>query len=306
MIEIEHLTRQYGDLMAVRDVGFRIERGEVVGLLGPNGAGKTTIMKMMTGALEPTSGTIRVDDHVMGEATARIQQRIGYLPENCPLWPEMTVIDYLVYMAELRRIEPAKRNQAIARAIRRTDLAEKAEDRIDTLSQGYQQRVGVAQALLHEPDILILDEPTNGLDPSQIHQMRDLIRDLAQDATVILSTHVLQEVQAVCERVLIMRSGRLAVDERLADLTASEEVDVVLSGAEQPVAALEAVSGVSGVTDVGPDRGGHRLRLAATDEAVPAAVAALVEAGFRVHAVEPRRRDLETLFESVIQEASHA
>lgn len=306
MIEVAHLTRLYQELVAVRDVGFRIERGEVVGLLGPNGAGKTTIMKMMTGALEPTSGTIRVDDSIMGRDTASIQQRIGYLPENCPLWPEMTVIDYLVYMAELRCIEPEKRNQAVAGAIRRTDLADKAEDRIDTLSRGYQQRVGVAQALLHEPDILILDEPTNGLDPSQIHQMRDLIRDLARDATVIVSTHVLQEVQAVCERVLIMRGGTLAVDERLADLTASDEVEMSVSGADNPVATLEAVSGVTGVTDLGADDQGHRYRLGAADEAVPAAVAALVDAGLSVHAVEPRRRDLETLFERVIQEASHA
>jgi len=306
MIEVEHLTRQYGALTAVRDVGFRIERGEVVGLLGPNGAGKTTIMKMMTGALEPTSGTVRLDDLVMGQDTAAIQQRIGYLPENCPLWPEMTVIDYLAYMAELRRIPPEQRDRAIARAIRRTDLAEKAGDRIDTLSRGYQQRVGVAQALLHEPELLILDEPTNGLDPAQIHQMRDLIRDLAQDATVILSTHVLQEVQAVCERVLIMRSGSLAVDEKLADLTASEGVDMVISGSGNPAAVLESVSGVTEVIDRGADHQGQRYRLSGTDEAVPAAVNALVGAGFSVHAVEPRRRDLETLFESVIQEASHA
>jgi ABC-2 type transport system ATP-binding protein len=306
MIEVEHLTRQYGELTAVRDVGFRIERGEVVGLLGPNGAGKTTIMKMITGALEPTSGAVRVDDLVMGQDTAAIQQRIGYLPENCPLWPEMTVIDYLAYMAELRRIPPEKRDRAIAGAIRRTDLAEKAEDRIDTLSRGYQQRVGVAQALLHEPELLILDEPTNGLDPSQIHQMRDLIRDLAREATVILSTHVLQEVQAVCERVLIMRRGTLAVDEKLADLTASEAVDVVVSGDGNPGAVLESVSGVSEVTEVAADHSGRRYRLSGTDEAVPAAVNALVGAGFSVHAVEPRRRDLETLFERVIQEASHA
>ncbi|MEQ6886418.1 ABC transporter ATP-binding protein [Salicola sp. Rm-C-2C1-2] len=306
MIEVEHLTRQYGALTAVRDVGFRIERGEVVGLLGPNGAGKTTIMKMITGALEPTSGAVRVDDLVMGQDTPAIQQRIGYLPENCPLWPEMTVIDYLAYMAELRRIPPEQRNRAIAGAIRRTDLVEKAGDRIDTLSRGYQQRVGVAQALLHEPELLILDEPTNGLDPSQIHQMRDLIRDLAREATVILSTHVLQEVQAVCERVLIMRSGNLAVDERLADLTASEAVDVVVSGSGNAAAVLESVAGVAEVTAMEADHQGHRYRLSGTDEAVPAAVNALVGAGFNVHAVEPGRRDLETLFESVIQEASHA
>jgi ABC-2 type transport system ATP-binding protein len=207
MIQVEHLTRRYGDFTAVDDVSFRIQRGEVVGLLGHNGAGKTTIMKMMTGFLEPTGGSIRIDDLEIGRDTRAIQARIGYLPENCPVWPDMTVIDYLDYEATLHGVPAERRGRAVAEAIRRTALKEKADASINTLSRGYRQRVGVAQALLHSPDIIILDEPTNGLDPTQIRHMRELIRELATSATVIVSTHILQEVQAVCERVLILRAG---------------------------------------------------------------------------------------------------
>jgi ABC-2 type transport system ATP-binding protein len=162
MIELAHVTRRYGDLTAVDDVSFSIARGEVVGLLGHNGAGKTTLMKMLTGYLEPSAGTIRVDDLLIGRDTRAIQARIGYLPENCPLWPDMTVIEYLDYQAALHGVPPARRAQAVAQAIRRTALKDRATAPIHTLSRGYRQRVGVAQAILHQPDIVILDEPTNG------------------------------------------------------------------------------------------------------------------------------------------------
>ena len=179
MITISNLTRRYGDFVAVDDVSFTIPRGEVVGLLGPNGAGKTTIMKMLTGFLEPTSGSIRVGELAIGPDTAAIQRRIGYLPENCPGWPEMTVIEFLEYQAVLHDTPAEQRAQAVATAIRRTELRDKATQPIQTLSRGYRQRVGVAQAILHNPDIVILDEPTNGLDPTQILHMRALIRELS-------------------------------------------------------------------------------------------------------------------------------
>jgi len=174
MIKIKDLTRNYGGFKAVNQVSFEIARGEVVGLLGHNGAGKTTIMKMMTGFLEPDSGTIQIDGLQIGSDTRAIQRRIGYLPENCPVWPEMTVIDYLEYQASLHGVAPDQISHAVARAIRRTALKEKATQSIQTLSRGYRQRVGVAQAILHDPDIIILDEPTNGLDPTQIRQMRGM------------------------------------------------------------------------------------------------------------------------------------
>jgi len=230
MIRVENLTRRYGELVAVDDVSFTIQQGEVVGLLGHNGAGKTTIMKMITGFLEPTSGHIVIDDLDIDKHRQSIQKRIGYLPENCPVWPEMRVIDYLSWQAGLHGVPPAEVPAAVARVIRRTALREKATAQIQTLSRGYRQRVGVAQAILHDPDIIILDEPTNGLDPTQILHMRDLIRELATTATVIVSTHILQEVQAVCQRVLILRSGKLAVDQKLDQLQQSSGIQISAEG----------------------------------------------------------------------------
>ena len=212
MIDAEELTRRYGETLAVDSVSFSIGGGEIVGLLGHNGAGKTTIMKMLTGYLEPSAGRVSVDGYDVGEAPEAVQQRLGYLPENCPVYPEMTVVEYLDYVAGLRHV--ADRASALKEVLAATDLEARAFDLIGTLSRGFQQRVGVAQAIVHKPQLLILDEPTNGLDPSQTQQMRDLIRALAQNATVILSTHIMQEVDAVCDRVLILRAGKLALDER--------------------------------------------------------------------------------------------
>ena len=305
MIRVEGLSRRYGDLKAVRDVDFAIDQGEVVGLLGHNGAGKTTIMKMLTGYLEPSAGTIRIDDLEQGPDRRAIQRRIGYLPENCPVWPEMTVIDYLDYQAALHGVPEAQRSQAVARAIRRTELAAKATAPIDELSRGFRQRVGVAQALLHEPDILILDEPTNGLDPTQILHMRDLVRELAEHATVVVSTHILQEVAAVCERVLVMRRGELVVDARLDELQEASGLLVTVDGGA-PEAIREALAGVPGVRAAEPlasAAGPHRFRLAAAAETAPAVASAVTGAGFALHALEPERRDLETLFAEVNEAA---
>ena len=187
MIDVTDLSRCYGNCIAVDQVSFRIGRGEIVGLLGHNGAGKSTIMKMLTGFLEPNSGEIRIAGEKLSANRKRAQARIGYLPENCPLYPEMSVIDFLDYSAALRGLGENERAEAIRHAIRQTGLEAKAMDLIATLSRGYRQRTGVAQALLHQPEILILDEPTNGLDPGQIKHMRALIRGLGQNATVIVS-----------------------------------------------------------------------------------------------------------------------
>ncbi|MCI5145075.1 MAG: ABC transporter ATP-binding protein [Candidatus Electrothrix sp. AR3] len=215
MIKVENLTRKYGDFTAVDDVSFEIAPGEIVGLLGHNGAGKTTIMKMMTGYLEPTSGSISVEGLNIGVDRRNIQKRIGYLPENCPVYPEMSVLEYLDYSAALHGIEQQHRPALIREAVERTALEAKATKQLATLSRGYRQRTGVAQAILHKPSILILDEPTNGLDPTQIQHMRSLITELAKTTTVIISTHILQEVQAICDRVLIIKNGRMALDSRL-------------------------------------------------------------------------------------------
>jgi ABC-2 type transport system ATP-binding protein len=308
MIQVEHLSRRYGDFTAVDDVSFRIGRGEVVGLLGHNGAGKTTIMKMMTGYLEPTAGRIEIDGFEVARDTAAIQRRIGYLPENCPVWPELSVIDYLDYQAALHGVPAPRRAAAVAQAIRRTALKDRAGAVIQTLSRGYRQRVGVAQALLHEPDIVILDEPTNGLDPTQIRQMRELVLELARSATVIVSTHILQEVQAVCQRVLIMRSGKLALDSRIDQLGRGEALLVAVAGDAR--AALSAVPGVHAVSEVGTDGSLRRYRLQASPDAAPAVSRALAAADLSLHLLQPERHDLEAVFARVnghdIVEAAHA
>jgi len=312
MIQITHLSRHYGDFKAVDNVSFEIQRGEVVGLLGHNGAGKTTIMKMITAYLEPTAGTIKVDNLVIGRDTRAIQKRIGYLPENCPLWPEMSVIEYLEYQAGLHDIEVERQQKAVARAIGRTALKEKATHTIHTLSRGYRQRVGVAQAILHDPDIIILDEPTNGLDPTQIKQMRALIKELAVQATVIISTHILQEVQAVCDRVLIMRNGSLVLDSKLAELQSNQYLRVVVDNRN----AKEYLSKVEGVTSVqscdSPDNQ-TCFKLDATVETAPYIATAVHDAGDKLYTLQPESRNLETVFAEVNsvsadmeKEAAHA
>lgn len=308
MITVDHLSRSYGELRAVDDVSFRVGRGEIVGLLGHNGAGKTTIMKMMTGYLEPTAGTVEVEGLEIGRDTRAIQARIGYLPENCPIYPDMTVIDYLDYQAGLHGLDEDERPRAIARAIRRTALEPKATELIRTLSRGYQQRVGVAQAILHSPEIVILDEPTNGLDPTQILEMRSLIRELAEGATVMISTHILQEVQAVCDRVLILRSGQLVVDSRLDDLRRGRRLVVSVDGeAESPLGRVDGVAGVE-VREQADGRTTYALD--ADEEAAPRVVDALAQAGRRLYTLRPEQRDLETVFAEVnkiepAKEAAH-
>lgn len=303
MIQVKNLTRRYDDFTAVDDVSFTIDRGEIVGLLGHNGAGKTTIMKMLTGFLEPTSGVIDIDGLCIGRDTAAIQSRIGYLPENCPVWPEMTVIDYLDYQATLHGLPKDRRHGAIARAIHRTALKEKATAPIQTLSRGYRQRVGVAQAILHEADIVILDEPTNGLDPTQIRHMRDLIRELARTATVIVSTHILQEVQAVCERVLILRAGRLVVDSRLDELQRERALLVAVEG--DAAKTLKSVEGVEQVSALEPLSGRARYRVKAHPECAPRVAQAVINAGLVLHEITTERHDLETVFAQVNEEVEY-
>lgn len=302
MIQVESLTRNYGDLTAVDHVSFEIGQGEIVGLLGHNGAGKTTIMKMLTGYLEPTDGSIRIDGMDIATHRETVQRCIGYLPENDPLYPEMTVIDYLDYAASLHGVVETERAPRIRDAIDRTALTSRATATIGTLSRGYRQRVGVAQAILHKPGLLILDEPTNGLDPTQVQHMRDLIRTLAEHATVILSTHILQEVQAICDRVIIVRNGRKALDATLDDLRAGRRllvaVDAVPEHALDVFGSLDSIESVEQLGTHGP---GHRyaLCLAGRDELTdmaPVVASRIVERGLKLYSLQPESRDLETVF----------
>ena len=235
MIEVRGLTKQYGSLPAVKDVSFSVGKDQVLGFLGPNGAGKTTIMKALTGYHFPSKGSVLVDGLSVEEFPREVKQRIGYLPENVPLYGELTPEEYLRFMAESRMIPPESRNKYIARAVESCGLSGVRFQRIDTLSKGYRQRLGLAQAILHDPPILILDEPTTGLDPNQIIEIRKLIKKLGERKTVILSTHILQEVEAVCSRVLILNEGSIAAQGTPGEIARSmkgrDTWNLVLKGA---------------------------------------------------------------------------
>lgn len=236
MIEVSHLTKKYGGHLAVDDVSFTVEDGQIYGLLGPNGAGKSTSMNILTGYLSATSGQVTVAGHPLPEEADEAKACVGYLPEQPPLYPEMTVGEYLNFVAELKKVPRAQRKEQVLRAARRTGLEKVLPRLIRSLSKGYKQRVGIAQALLGSPKIIILDEPTVGLDPAQVIEMRKLIRELGKAHTVILSSHILSEVQAVCQQVLILSKGKLAASGTLQELTADgrslEEVFLALTGAQ--------------------------------------------------------------------------
>ena len=302
MISVSNLSRSYGSTLAVDNVSFEITNGEVVGLLGHNGAGKTTIMKMITGFIEPSSGSVEVDGLLLGENTVGIQKKIGYLPENCPVWPEMRVTDYLIYQAKLHLVEEAMIGSLVSEAIEKTRLTEKATARIDTLSRGYRQRVGVAQALLHKPDILILDEPTNGLDPNQILQMRELIKELAKSSTVIVSTHVLQEVQAICERVLIMRGGQLVLDSKIKDLQSENKIIFNFQPSESDVITVLSESPLVKKVEEVQNSETTSLRVEVQKAEIPSLIRSLVSAGANIESIMPEKRTLETVFAEVSTE----
>ena len=209
LIEIERLVKRFGGFTAVDGVSFTVERGTVLGFLGPNGAGKSTTMKMITGFLAPTAGRVTIDGFDIAESPVEAKRRIGYLPEGEPAYAEMTPREFLGFVADARRLEGDERRRKLARAIERIDLKPVLDQPIDTLSKGFKRRVGLAQAILHDPEVLILDEPTDGLDPNQKHAVRALIKEMAETKAIIISTHILEEVEAVCTRSLIIARGRV-------------------------------------------------------------------------------------------------
>ena len=297
MLECQSVTRRFASFTAVDSVSFRVEPGEIVGLLGHNGAGKTTIMRMLTGALEPSSGQVMLDGLDMQRHSLELHARIGYLPEQLPLYPEMTIVEYLDYCAGLRGIDDRqKRKEAVQRVVHDTQLEDKLTSPIQTLSRGYKQRVGVAQALLNNPKLLVLDEPTNGLDPEQTRHMRDLIRRLGQSATVILSTHIMQEVNAVCDRVLMLQRGRLTLDEPIAELADRAVLHVQCS---DPKRARERIESMAGIDRTTLTDTGLRLALAATTDRRQLAAQisrALVNDDIDLYQMASEQRDLEQLF----------
>ncbi|MBK5297811.1 MAG: ABC transporter ATP-binding protein [Vicinamibacteria bacterium] len=255
MIEVEHLTKRYGPVTAVQDVSFQVHKGEILGFLGPNGAGKTTTMRVLTGYMPATDGRVVVAGHDVFEQPVEAKRRIGYLPETPPLYPDMTVREYLQFVAKIKGVPSGDRKSRVEQVMVRTWVADMAGRACGKLSKGYRQRVGLAQALIHNPDVLILDEPTAGLDPKQIIETRRLIKELAGDHTIILSTHILPEVSQTCDRVVIINKGRVvAVDtphNLMGRLRGAETMFVQVDGARASEAAA-ALAKVPGVVRVAP------------------------------------------------------
>jgi len=248
MIHVANLSKSYGPIEALCGVSFDIAEGEIVGLLGPNGAGKTTIIKILTGYLQPDEGTVQIGGLDVLTHTREIQAQLGYLPETAPLYPELSTQDYLKMMAELRQIPQDKQTPRLSEAVYAAGLEDHLTRPIGQLSKGFRQRVGLAQAILDRPKLLILDEPTLGLDPTQIVEVRRLIRRLAEESTILFSTHILSEVEALCDRVIILMNGQVRADARLSELAATSDVVLVLADAPAGVdGALRQLAGVQGV-----------------------------------------------------------
>jgi ABC-2 type transport system ATP-binding protein len=252
VIEVQHVTKRYGGVTAVDDVSFRVEKGEILGFLGPNGAGKTTTMRILTGYMPASEGKALVAGYDVFTHPIEAKRRTGYLPETPPLYPDMTVREYVDFVARIKGVPAAERKSRVAAVLQKTHVADMAERHCAKLSKGYRQRVGLAQALIHNPDVLILDEPTAGLDPKQIIETRQLIRDLAGDHTIVLSTHILPEVAQTCQRVVIINKGRVVAVDTPANLTSrltgAETMFVQIDGADD--AAGPALASIPGVTRV--------------------------------------------------------
>jgi ABC-2 type transport system ATP-binding protein len=290
------LARRFGERLAVARVDLELRRGEVLGFLGPNGAGKTTTMRMLTGTLAPSAGRVEVCGIDLLERPLEAKARIGYLPETPPLYRELTVDEYLRLAARLHRVPRGGLRTAVARAKERCGLAEVGDRLIGTLSKGYQQRVGIAQAIVHTPDVLILDEPTVGLDPNQIREIRHLIRELGGDYSVILSTHILSEVESVCDRVQILHQGRVVFDDTLAAARSSGGAGSLVVGLRRPPAeeAIEAIPGVARAERL--PSGEFRVHCAPQEDPTDALVRESVHRGWGLYHLAPWPATLEEVF----------
>jgi len=261
MIEIDHLTKRFGPITAVDDVSFTVARGEVLGFLGPNGAGKSTTMKMITGFLAPTSGRAAVCGHDVEREPIAAKKKLGYLPEGAPLYVDMTPAGFLSFIAGVRGLSGAERQRRIDKAVQMAQLQSVYNQPIDTLSKGFKRRVGLAQALLHDPEALVLDEPTDGLDPNQKHDVREIIREMASEKTIIISTHILEEVDAICSRAIIIAAGRIVADGTPKDLEARARAHQAVTIKMQmvPAAAQQMLAALPGVAHVETIPGGLRI-----------------------------------------------
>jgi ABC-2 type transport system ATP-binding protein len=304
MIEVENLTKYFGPVLAVDDVSFRVDPGEIVGFLGPNGAGKTTTIRILTSYLPATSGIARVANHDVMTGSMEVRQNIGYLPESVPLYPEMRVDEYLLYRAKLKGVDRKERQHRLDYCLEHCRIREVRRRLIGTLSKGYRQRVGLADAMIHDPPILILDEPTVGLDPLQIRETLTLIKDLGEKHTILLSTHILSEVEAVCRRVIIINVGRIGLDKNLADL-ASDTALILLEvrgPAEQVTNVLKTTDGIAEVTpkSLGDSVTAFEIRTQRNQDLRELICQRVVKNGWTIRRLDLQRRKLEDHFINVV------
>jgi ABC-2 type transport system ATP-binding protein len=296
LVSVQHLSRHYGNLTAIADVSFELTQGEVLGFLGPNGAGKSTTMQIITGNLAPSVGQVHIGGIDLLEQPRLAKAKIGYLPEHPPLYRDLSVDEYLRFCAQLNRVPRDKIATAMDRAKQRCGLAKVGNRLINNLSKGYQQRVGIAQAIIHSPSVIVLDEPTVGLDPIQIREIRELVRELGQEHGIILSTHILPEVQMTCDRVQIISNGRLVFSDKVANLNQQMDSTCLILGLQQPP-AKEVLLAIEGVTDV-EDLGHGRLRIHHAATASPASRLAEQAAsqGWSLYELSPEYKTLEQIF----------
>ena len=315
MIEVKDLTKRYAEHIAVDHVSFSVKKGEILGFLGPNGAGKTTTMRILTGFLPATSGTAEVAGFDVFNDSLEVRKRIGYLPENPPIYLDMTVDAYLEFVARIKNVPGEKRKARVADALEKTNLADKRFELIKRLSRGYKQRVGLAQALVHDPEVIILDEPTVGLDPKQIIEVRHLIKGLAGNHTIILSTHILPEVSMTCDRVVIINRGRIAAVDTPANLTTQLKggQNVRLEVAADENAASAALREIPGVRRVTAEPAGGNGRFALTVEATPGQdlrsqiAAKIVGKGWPLYELRGVNLSLEDIFlQLTTEDSEHA
>ena len=316
VIEVQHLTKRYGRVTAVDDISFRVERGEILGFLGPNGAGKTTTMRILTGYMPASDGKAIVAGFDVFDQPVEAKRRTGYLPETPPLYPDMSVIEYLTFVAKIKGVASAERRQRVKTVMERTRVADMANRQCGKLSKGYKQRVGLAQALIHNPDVLILDEPTAGLDPKQIIETRELIKELKGDHTIILSTHILPEVAQTCQRVVIINKGRVVAvdtpDNLTARLRGSEtmyvQVDSAGAGSDVASAALSRIAGVTRVAEA--DRHdsavGFEVQSESGRDVRRELAKAVVANGWGLLELRPMRLSLEEIFLSLTTDETAA
>ncbi|MEM8614904.1 MAG: ABC transporter ATP-binding protein [Cyanobacteria bacterium P01_H01_bin.105] len=306
MIEVEQLSKAYGSTIAISDVSFKVEPGEILGFLGPNGAGKTTTMRILAGYLPATSGTARIADHEVHSDSMAVRQNIGYLPETPPLYPDMTVEAFLYFVARIKGVPIGDRSKQVTSAIERCNLSEKKRVLIRKLSKGFRQRVGIAQAIVHDPPVIILDEPTVGLDPKQIIDVRNLIKSLAGQHTIILSTHILPEVSMTCDRITIINSGHIVATDTPENLTArlAGQLGYAIEIAGDPEQArtmlqkLHQVESVKSLSDEGLPENHHRFQvMAATEQDPGSAISwAIVNANLGLYELSRNRVSLEDVF----------